>query len=231
MLVLLTGVGRPGQVGEAVARAFAVNGASVLLVDRTYDNVRARADELARDGHLATAYACDLADAHAVEELANRVRVDHGPTLDALVLLAGGFAVSGPIEASSVEDWERQFTINLRTAYLAVRSFLPMVRLAKGTVIFFASAAALPGAKVAGTAAYAAAKVGVITLMQSVAQQEGGTGVRANALAPVTIRTATNVEAMGDQVKYVEREDVAGIVTFLCSDAARSISGQIIRLE
>ena len=231
MLVLLTGVGRPGQVGEVVASRFAADGATVLLVDRTEENVRARAQALTTQGRSAVGYACDLSDEHAVERLANQVRDEHGAALDALVLMAGGFGMSGPIETSMVDDWEHQLTINLRTAYLSVRSFLPMVRAARGGIVFFASAAALPGAKVAGTAAYAAAKAGVVTLMQSVAQQERDTGVRANALAPVAIRTTANLDTMGQQVRYVEREDVAGIVRFLCSDAARSISGQVIRLD
>ncbi|HTR79650.1 MAG TPA: SDR family oxidoreductase, partial [Gemmatimonadaceae bacterium] len=143
----------------------------------------------------------------------------------------GGFAMSGPLDTSSVDEWERQHTINLRTAYLTVRSMLPMVRSAKGAVVFFASAVALPGAKTAGMAAYATAKAGVVALMQSVAQQERDTGVRVNAIAPTTIRTTSNVQAMGEHARYVEREAVAGVVQFLCSPGAASISGQLIRLE
>jgi NAD(P)-dependent dehydrogenase (short-subunit alcohol dehydrogenase family) len=70
----------------------------------------------------------------------------------------------------------------------------------------------------------------VIALMQSVAQRERSAGVRANALAPNSIRTAANLAAMGDKEDWVERETVADWVTLLCSDAARQMSGQVLRL-
>jgi 3-oxoacyl-[acyl-carrier protein] reductase len=79
-------------------------------------------------------------------------------------------------------------------------------------------------------AAYAAAKAGVVTLMRAVAQEERDNGVRANAVAPAAIRTADNVRDMGADARYVEREDVASAVLFLCSPAARAVTGQVIRL-
>ena len=78
--------------------------------------------------------------------------------------------------------------------------------------------------------AYSAAKSGVVALMRAVAQEERDHGVRANALAPGAIRTAANVEAMGDKTHYIEREDVADTILFLVSDRARAISGQILQL-
>jgi NAD(P)-dependent dehydrogenase (short-subunit alcohol dehydrogenase family) len=66
--------------------------------------------------------------------------------------------------------------------------------------------------------------------MRAVADEEREAGVRANALAPTSIRTATNVASMGDVVRYVEREQVADAVLYLCSDAASAITGQTIVL-
>jgi NAD(P)-dependent dehydrogenase (short-subunit alcohol dehydrogenase family) len=98
-------------------------------------------------------------------------------------------------------------------------------------VVFFSSAAALPGGRVGEMSAYAVSKAGVITLMRAVAQEERGTGVRSNALAPTAIRTAANIETMGQDARYVEREEVADAVYFLCfSSAARSITGQVVQL-
>jgi NAD(P)-dependent dehydrogenase (short-subunit alcohol dehydrogenase family) len=84
---------------------------------------------------------------------------------------------------------------------------------------------------VANISAYAVAKSGVVTLMRAVAQEERDTGVRANALAPTSIRTATNVAAMGEKVRYVERDEVAAAVAYLCSDEASAITGQVIALS
>jgi NAD(P)-dependent dehydrogenase (short-subunit alcohol dehydrogenase family) len=231
LLVLLTGVGKEGQVGEVVARAFGERGAMVLVVDRLGDQAEARARALTGGGHRAHAYACDLTNADEVTELAARVRGEHGDRLDALVNMAGGFASGGSVADGAVDAWHRMIAINLTTAYLATRAFLPLVRAARGTIVYVASEAALPGSRVAGMAAYAVAKTGVAALMQAVAQEERANGVRANALAPGSIRTAANVQSMGDDARYVEREHVAAAVVWLCSDEARAVTGQLIRLQ
>ena len=228
---MITGVGRAGQVGEVVAQTLGTDGTTVLLVDRSEDQARERASSLAREGIRAAAFGCDLSDASQVDALAERVRRDHGGRLRALVHVAGGFAVSGPFADSDPAIWHRMITINLTTAYLVTRAFLPFVRAARGAIVYFASEAVLPGGKVANVAAYAAAKSGVVTLMRAVAQEERGNGVRANALAPTSIRTAANVQAMGEEVRYVEREEVAAAVAFLCSEAASAITGQLIALS
>jgi NAD(P)-dependent dehydrogenase (short-subunit alcohol dehydrogenase family) len=229
--VVLTGVGREGQVGEAVARAFAERGARVFLVDRADEQVRARSDALLSAGLRSAALAADLSDAAAVDALAARVREATSGRVHALVHLAGGFAASGPVAESDPEVWTRQFTINLTTAYLTARAFLPLVRATKGAIVFFGSEAALPGARVQGLAAYAAAKSALLTLAQVIAQEERDAGVRANALAPAAIRTAANLADMGADTAYVTREAVADVVLWLCSDAARAVTGQVVRVR
>ena len=230
MLSLITGVGARGQVGEAVAAALAKRGDTVLLVSRDEAEVRARAADLAAQGFSVAAYACDLSDPRAVDDLVRRV-AEHGNRLDALVNLAGGFGVSGRIAESDPAAFEHQLSINLRTAFLTTRAFLPAVRHARGSIVFFASEVVLDGTPTKGVAAYAAAKAGVVALMRSVADEGRADGVRANALAPAAIRTATNESSMGKDARYVEREDVAAAVAFLCSPAAAAITGQVIRLR
>jgi 3-oxoacyl-[acyl-carrier protein] reductase len=229
--VIITGVGREGQVGEAVAQAFARRGALVVLVDRTAANVEQRARAIVTAGGRATAHACDLTDEGAVGALAREVEGIAGGRVDALVNLAGGFAMSGPVAGSTADALARQLAINLTTAYLATRAVLPLLRAARGSVVFFGSAAVLPGAHGAGMSAYAAAKSGVLALMRAVAEEERPHGVRANAVAPAAIRTAANTAAMGEGARYVEREAVADAVMLLCSDAARAITGETVKLE
>jgi 3-oxoacyl-[acyl-carrier protein] reductase len=215
-------------VGEAVASAFADLGATLLLVDRAVEKASARAGEIESRGGVATAFACDLADARMVDDLAATIRRDHGGSLKALVHLAGGFAMSGPVGESSVDVWTRQLSINLTTSYLVARAFLPLLREGRGSIVFFASEAALPGASVAGKSAYAVAKSGVVTLMRAISAEERQNGVRANAVAPTSIRTATNVASMGGDARYVEREQVASVVTFLCSAGASAVTGSVV---
>src|SRR5690242_3639180 len=83
--VLLTGVGREGQVGEIVARTLAEAGATLILVDRTAETARDRASALTAAGFRASSFGCDLADADAVDALAGRVRKEHGERLSAVV--------------------------------------------------------------------------------------------------------------------------------------------------
>jgi len=226
--VLLTGVGADGQVGQVVARAFAEQGGSLILVDRTAEHVDARVNELTRDGLLATGYPCDLTDGAAVKSLVGRIREKHGDSVHAFVHMAGGFAMSGPVAESTDEVWSRQIAINLTTAFNTARAVLPMVRDGKGAIVFFASEAVLPGATGARMSAYAVAKSGVVALMRAIAAEERPNGVRANAVAPSSIRTATNVRDMGDKAKYIEREQVADVVLFLCSARASAVSGLVV---
>jgi NAD(P)-dependent dehydrogenase (short-subunit alcohol dehydrogenase family) len=227
--VLVTGIGREGQVGEVVAAALADAGASIAAVDLLSDAAEARAAELRTRGARADAYACDLTNESEVQKLAGTIGSKNGGRLDALVHLAGGFGMASVAE-SALALWQKQLALNLTTAALTARAFLPLLRAARGTFVFFGSAAALPGASVANVAAYATAKSGVITLMRALAEEERANGVRANALAPISIRTATNEKSMGTDARYVEREDVARIVVWLCSDESRSVTGQVLPL-
>lgn len=231
-LIVITGVGRAGQAGEIIARTFAERGATLALLDLQQSEVDARAAALRDAGHRVSAHAANLADAAMAEAAAADVRAQH-PAFNGVhgvICVAGGFGMTGPVDASDPAAWHKQFTINLDTAYATTRAFLPALRAAGGALVYFVSAAALPGGKTGGMAAYIAAKSGVIALMQSVAQDESASGVRANAVAPTAIRTAANATTLRDDTQYVERESVADVVAFLASNAARNITGQVIKL-
>jgi NAD(P)-dependent dehydrogenase (short-subunit alcohol dehydrogenase family) len=227
---LITGVGRPGQVGEAVAARLAADGFTLLLVDRTGTEAEAQASAIRASGGRAHAFSADLSSEDAVSALFSAIRQTHGDNLAAYVHLAGGFAVTGPVADTSVEDWEKQLTINLKTAFLAARGAIPMLRGDRGAAVYFSSESALTGAKVSKVAAYAVAKSGLLTLAMALAQEESPNGVRVNVLAPAAIRTARNTTDMGPNARFVEREDVAAAVAWLCSPEAVAVNGQVIRL-
>jgi len=228
--VVVTGVGRAGQLGEVVARDFAQRGARVSVIDRDPSLAEERAAALRSEGFSVVAYACDLTDAAATAEVAAKISASSDGRLHALANVAGGFAMSGPVGESDPQIFQRQIAINLGSAYGATRAFLPMLRAARGSIVFMAAAAVLPGGKVGGMSGYAASKAGVIALMQAVAQEEEKHGVRANALAPTAIRTGMNEESMGSDRKYVERESVAAMIAMLCSSTASNVTGQVITL-
>jgi NAD(P)-dependent dehydrogenase (short-subunit alcohol dehydrogenase family) len=228
-VVLVTGIGREGQVGEAVATALGDAGATILAVDVIREAAEARAWALRARGLRADSYVCDLTSENAVRELADAISAKHEKRIDALVHLAGGFAMSSVLDGG-LDVWRRQLDLNLTTAVLATRAFLPFLRVARGALVFIGSAAALPGASVKNVAAYATAKSGVLMLMRAVAEEERSHGVRANALAPSAIRTAANEKSMGSDAHFVERDDVARAVLWLCSDASRPMTGQVVAL-
>jgi NAD(P)-dependent dehydrogenase (short-subunit alcohol dehydrogenase family) len=104
-----------------------------------------------------------------------------------------------------------------------------LLRASRGSAVFFSSESALSGAKLARTAAYAVAKSGLLTLAIAVAQEEAANGVRVNIVAPAAIRTASNAVDMPN-ARFVEREDVAATVAWLCSAEALAVTGQVLRL-
>ena len=228
--VVVTGVGRAGQVGEVVARVFAQRGASVAIIDRDGAGAESLAAAMRAERLAVAAYGCDLTDAAATAGVFARIASANGGRIHALANVAGGFAMSGPVAESDPAVFQRQLTINLGSAYGATRACIPLMRSSGGAIVFMSAAAVLPGGKVAGMAGYAASKAGVLALMRTVAQEERANGIRANALAPTAIRTGMNLGSMGSKFAYVERESVAEVIAFLCSGGAANITGQVIEL-
>jgi NAD(P)-dependent dehydrogenase (short-subunit alcohol dehydrogenase family) len=229
--VVITGVGREGQVGEVVAKAFAGEGATLNLIDIDLIEVELRASALREAGYEARGWECDLTSPARVASVVVDVAARNGGRIDALVHLAGGFAMSGPVAESDPAVWHRQIGINLTTTYLTIRGFVPLLRQSRGAIVCFAAAAALPGASPGRMSGYVAAKSGVIALVHAVAEEERAAGVRINAVAPTAIRTAANTASMSASTRYVEREDVARTVLWLCSPESSAVTGQIIRLS
>lgn len=232
-LVVITGIGRSGQLGEALAVAFARRGATLAVVDRLAGEANDRAADLIAAGFTASAHAADLTDEGAAQSLVESIADTHrhfDGQVHAVICAAGGYAGGGSLDDMGVEDWQRMFAINLTTAFQTTRAFLPAVRKARGSFVFYTSVAALPGNSPKGMSAYAAAKSGVLSLMRSVSADERKAGVRANAIAPTAIRTAANIQSMGADKDYVDRESVADVTLFLASDLARNVSGQVLTL-
>ena len=146
----------------------------------------------------------------------------------ALVHAAGGYAPSGPIAESDPAVWSAQLAMNATSAYLTARAFIPLLRPVKGAIVFFASELVLPGARRKGNAAYVASKSALVGLMETISQEEASSGIRANAVAPATIRTAANLAAMASNAPMVTREAVAEVVLWLSSESSRAVSGQVV---
>jgi NAD(P)-dependent dehydrogenase (short-subunit alcohol dehydrogenase family) len=148
-----------------------------------------------------------------------------------LVNCAGGYAGGEKIGEVSAATFEEMITANLRTAFLMSGAVLPLMRRAKrGRIISIAAMAALSPAPSRG--AYAIAKRGVVTLTETIAEEVKGSGITANAIAPSVILTPANRASMpsADTSRWVTPEEIAALVLFLCSEDARSINGNVLKV-
>src|SRR5690606_1112924 len=132
--VLVTGVGRAGQIGHAVAEAFGVAGARVVAVDRNAVGVAERVTEFAARGIDARPAAGDLTEPD-VAALAVETALKHFGRLDAVVNVAGGLTTYGPVGKTGVEGFDREIAINLKTAYLMSRAAVGPLGESRGAVV------------------------------------------------------------------------------------------------
>lgn len=212
--------GGSGGLGTTVTRRFLADGWHVIVpwVDES---------ELGRlDDHpnltLEHADLFTVDGAVAVLEAADRV----GGTLRAVVNLVGGYASGERLHATPVDDFEELVRLNLRPTYLTCQAALPrLIAAGGGAIVCMASRAAV--APFPGGSGYAVAKAAVLALVDSLAVEYGGDGVRANAILPSVIDTPANREANpdSDPSAWVSPEEIAEMVAYLCGDTARSVNG------
>ena len=115
-VAVVTGVGRAGQVGEAVAKGFAQRGATVAIIDRDGASAESLAAAMRAEKLSVHAYGCDLTDAAATADTFARIAAANGGRVHALANVAGGFAMSGPVGESDPAIFQRQLSINLGSA-------------------------------------------------------------------------------------------------------------------
>jgi NAD(P)-dependent dehydrogenase (short-subunit alcohol dehydrogenase family) len=216
-----------GALGSAVARKFAAEGATVVLVDAAPSTPRALEDEFASPHLLLTGInLVDLDQAcHCMDECASRCG-----GIDVLVNVAGGFSWQ-TLADGDIDAWDRLFDINLRTAVVATKAALPHLRRrGAGRIVNIGAGAAARAP--AGMGAYAASKAGVERLTESLAAELRDEGITVNAILPGTIDTPRNRADMPDAdfSRWVPPEKIAEVIAFLASDAASAVTGAAIRV-
>lgn len=236
-IALVTGASR--GIGAAVAKRLAADGYFVLV---NYNGSAQRAQEVVTQivsaGNEAVALQCDVSDFDACGELIARITADYG-RLDVLVNNAG-ITRDGLLMRMSEADFDAVIDTNLKGAFHTIRhASRQFLKQRSGRIINIASVSGLLGN--AGQANYAASKAGVIGLTKSVARELASRQITVNAVAPGFIATEM-VDAMTDSAKAAmtdhipfgrigEPEEVADVVAFLASDAARYVTGQIIAVD
>ena len=227
-VVIVTGVSNDGQIGQAVAQAFAGQGAKLVISARRAEKLNACADEIKALGAEVLAIPADLTNEAEVNGLVQQT-LDRFGHVDVLVNLAGGLTRYKAATEHSLEDWTSELNNNLLTAFLCSRAvFTPMKSAGGGRIINFARASD-PQAKMV---AYNCAKAGVVALTRTLALEGRKHNIGVNAVAPGLVETKSNVKAMQpkeeDLARWPSREEITAAVLFLASDQASGISGQIL---
>lgn len=220
--------GGTGGLGRAVSLAFLEEGARVAVTYRRQEELdalkkAASAKESALEGHRV-----DVTDEAAVGQLIEGIVAQHG-RLDALVNTVGGYAGGTKLWELDTKVFEQMLALNLRSGFALGRAAArTMLRQGGGAIVNLASKAAFDHA--AGAAAYAASKAAAVALMDSLAADLKGTGVRVNSILPSIIDTEVNRKAMpkADFSKWPKPEEIARVIFFLCSEQARVIHGAAI---
>ncbi|MEP6573572.1 MAG: SDR family oxidoreductase [Gemmatimonadota bacterium] len=225
-VVLVTGVGRSGQIGHTVAHAFGKAGAHLVAADRNAVGVAERVKEFAAEGIDARPAAGDLTEPD-VAALAVETALKHFGRLDVLVNVAGGLTTYGPIGATTVDGFDREILINLKTTYLMSRAAIEALAMTQGCIVNFSSIAYLRPQK--NLSIYAAAKAGVAAFTHCLAAELLDRQIRVNAIAPGTVRTPENVASSGASfTHYVEIDQLTDAVMFLASPQSSGITGHIL---
>lgn len=217
--------GGTGGLGRAVSLAFLEEQAQVFVTYRADAEFAALKKEAGASAGLLEGYQVDVTDEAAVRGLVERLVADHGG-VDALVNTVGGYAAGKPLWETEPGVLEKMLTLNLRAGYLLARAVVPvMLRQKSGAIVNVAARAAVDHA--AGAFAYAASKAAAVAMMDSLAADLKGTGVRVNSVLPSIIDTEVNRKAMpqADFAKWPKPEEIASVILFLCSNEGRVVDG------
>jgi 2-hydroxycyclohexanecarboxyl-CoA dehydrogenase len=231
--------GAASGIGLGVARRLSADGHAVALLDRDGAAVREAATALSGQGVTTAAYELDVADRAAVELVYASVREQLGPIT--IVVTSAGVEAFDPVTEITAEKWDRVLAVNLTGTFVCLQhAVVDMVGAGWGRMVTISSSSAQSGAP--NMAHYVASKGGVIALTKAFARELAGHGVTVNTIPPTIVDTpmARKGEAEGHvpSVDVMARmvplgragspEDIAAACSFLCSDEASYITGQII---
>lgn len=218
--------GGTGGLGRAVSLALLGEGARVVTT--YYHAAEFEALKAAAGGGNLAGEKLDVTDEAAVAQVVSAIVAKYG-RLDALINTVGGWAGGSKLWETGVPTLDKMLTLNLRAGFVLSRAVVPaMLKQGRGAIVNIAAKAGLEPP--AGGSAYAASKAAAIAMLESLAADLKGSGVRANTVLPSIIDTEANRKSMpgADYSKWPKPEDIAKVILFLCSDDARVIHGAAI---
>ena len=226
-VALVTGVGRVGQIGHAVAGGLGRAGAQLVIADVNAAGLADRAKEFGSAGFAVHPVAGDLTAPEAARRAVAAAGERYGG-LDVVVNVAGGLVSYGPVTDLTPDRLERELAINVKTTFYVSQAAIPALRArGGGAIVNFASVAVVkPQSQMA---AYTAAKAAVAGLTRALARELRDDHIRVNAVAPGTMKTGDNLAQMqGANVRWVELDELVAAVLYLASDESRAVSGEVL---
>jgi NAD(P)-dependent dehydrogenase (short-subunit alcohol dehydrogenase family) len=219
-VVVVTGAS--GNLGRAVSTLLAQARATRVLLDRS-----PQTEPIENPDQTLAAGGLDLTNPEAIAAVLDQA-VQRFGRVDGLVSTVGAFAGGTPVHEQDWAVWEAMLTANLRTAVAACQAVVPLLIDHGGRIVLVGARPGTAGA--AGMAAYSASKAAVLRLGESLADELKGRNVTVNCVLPSIMDTPQNRSAMptADPTRWVPLEDVAQVILFLLSDAARSVTGASI---
>lgn len=220
--------GGTGGLGRAVSLAFLAAGAAVVVTYRSQGEFETLGKAAGANASSLEGHAVDVTDERAVGELVNRIVGARGH-LDVLVNTVGGYAGGTKLWELETKTFEQMLALNLRAGYALSRAaIVPMLKQKQGAIVNVAAKAAVDHG--GGAAAYAASKAAAVAMMDSLAADVKGSGVRVNSILPSIIDTEANRKAMpaADFAQWPKPEDIAKVILFLCSEDARAVHGAAV---
>ena len=220
--------GGTGGLGRPVSLAFLKEKAKVVVSYRNPEEFSALQSAAGAHASSLQGQPVDVTDEAAVNQFVDKILAEHG-RLDAMVNTVGGYAGGTKLWELETKVFDMMLALNLRAGYALSRAaIVPMLWQKHGAIVNVAAKAALDHG--AGAAAYAASKAAALAMIDSLAADVKGTGVRVNSILPSIIDTAANRKAMpnAEYAEWPKPEDIAHVILFLCSDQARVIHGAAI---
>ena len=217
--------GAAGGLGRAVASAFAATGARLALLDI---ETRVLSSVFGAENDARLFVAADLGDGAAVLAAVAKVLERFG-RIDILCNIAGGFHMGEPVHETSDDSFRRMIELNAGSVLRMARAVVPaMLKQGGGKIVNVAAMGGVSGG--ARMAAYSASKSAVMRLTESMALELRDSFVNVNCVLPSTIDTPANRKDMpnADFARWVAPQDLAAVILFLASDAARAINGASI---
>jgi NAD(P)-dependent dehydrogenase (short-subunit alcohol dehydrogenase family) len=239
-VALVTGGG--GEIGGAIARRFAMEGASVLVADISPEKAQVVAEEITRTGGSAVARAMDVAMPQHCAESVEAAVAAFGK-LTTLVNVAAAVTPNGNVEELSLEDWNKALTVNLTASFLTAKHAVPHMRAnGGGSIINIASQLGQIG--VLRRPAYSTTKAALIQLTKCLAVDYARDGIRANSLSPGSINTERSTSSWGSREeaqrmrgpahllgRLGEADEMAAGAVFLASDESSFMTGADLLLD